>query len=162
MVLLINDSISTGQSVGTGLFKDPCLMGVFALPADDLSTVAPIHLISLGGPIAPRRVPSLLSFLFPVPQDPIPLLSSSLGKYLMTSNHKIRRTKRKGGRCKKRMPPQKSLAFGHHIGHHPPSASTNHARGKAPSAFVDHVGGKAPNSNHYDGNKLANSHLTGT
>ena len=66
-VPLISNSISTAQSVGTSLFKDPCLMGVFPLPAPDLSTMAPVHLISLGGPDAPRRVPSLLAFSLLVP-----------------------------------------------------------------------------------------------
>jgi hypothetical protein len=61
---LINDSISTTQSIGTGLFKHPCLMGVFPLPAPDLFIVAPVYMISLGGADDPRRVPSPLASSF--------------------------------------------------------------------------------------------------
>ena len=88
-VPLISDSLSNAQSIGTGLFKDPCLMGVFPLPAPDLSTMAPAHMISLGGSDAPKRVPSPLASSIVVPQDRIPLPSSSPGEPPMTSNHKI-------------------------------------------------------------------------
>jgi hypothetical protein len=98
---LISDSLSTAQSIGTCLFEDPYLMGVFPLLAPNLSTMAPIHMISLGGPDDPRRVPSLLAFSLPIPQDPIPLPSSSPGEHLMTTNHKIRRIPRKRGRYRK-------------------------------------------------------------
>ena len=147
---LISDSLSTTQSIRTGLFKDPCLIRVFPLPAPGLSTVAPIHMISLGGSDSPWRVHSPLASSLPVPQDPIPLPSSSPSEPPATSNHKIRRTKRKEGWYKMKKPTQKAPACGHHVGHHPPLASANH------------VGGKTPTSSHYDGKKLANGHLTGT
>lgn len=125
-------------------------MGVFPLSAPDRLIVDLVNMISFGGSYDPRRVPSILSSSLPVPQDPIPLPSSSPGEPLATSNHKIWRTKRKRGRCKKRKPTQKAPSFVHHAGHHPPLASANH------------VGGKAPTTSHYDGKKLAHNHLTGT
>ena len=98
---LISDSISTAQSIRMGLFKDPCLMGVFPLPALDLSVMTFVHMISLGDVDAPWRVPSPLTSSLLVPQDPIPLPSSSPSEPLAASNHKIQRTKRKGGMCRK-------------------------------------------------------------
>lgn len=45
-VPLISDSLSTAQSIGTCLFKDPCLVGVFPLSALDIPKIAPVHMIS--------------------------------------------------------------------------------------------------------------------
>jgi hypothetical protein len=147
---LISESASASQSIEVHMFKDPCLMGVFPLLPHEIPNVAPINMISSDGSYDPRRVPSPLASSLPVPQDPIPLPSSLPGDPLATSNHKMQRTKRKGGRCRKRKPTQKALASMHHVGHHPPSATANH------------VGGKAPTSSHYDGKKLASNHLTRT
>ena len=125
-------------------------MEVFPLPAPDLPTVAPINMISFGGSYDPRRVPSPLSYSLPVPQDPTLVPFSSPSEPLATSNHKIWRTKRTGGKCRKRKPTQKAPNSMHHVGHHPLSTSANHD------------GDKAPTSSHYDGKKLANNHLTET
>ena len=94
----------------------------------------------------PRIVSISIAFSLPISQDPIPLPSSSLSEHIMTSSHKIRRTKRKGGRHWKQKPNKKAPASGHNVGHHPPLASTNH------------VGGKVPTSSHHDGKKLDNGY----
>ena len=52
-VPLISDSISTTQSIGTGLFKDPYLMGVFPLSSPDLPKIAPVNMISSIGSYDP-------------------------------------------------------------------------------------------------------------
>ena len=88
-VPLINDSTSTAQYIGACLFKDPSLMGIFPLSAPDLPIVAHVNMISFGGSYDPRRVPSPLASSLLVPQDPIPLPSSSLGEPPATCNHKI-------------------------------------------------------------------------
>ena len=84
------------------------------------------------GSSAPRVVLSPTPSSLPTSQDPIPLPSSSIGETLPTSNRTYRRSKQKGGRCRKRKPNQKAPASGHHAGHHLPSSSTNHARGRIP------------------------------
>lgn len=89
LVPLINDYISAAQSIEIGMFKDPCLMGVFPLLAPDLSIVALVNMISMDGSYGPRRVPSPLSSSLPVPQVPIPFPFSSPGEPIVTSNHKI-------------------------------------------------------------------------
>ena len=86
----------------------------------------------------------------PIYQDPIPLPSSSLGEHLLTSNHTFQRTKKKGGRCRKRKINKKDPASRYHVGHHPPSASANRARGNVPI------------SSHHDVKKLANDYHAGT
>lgn len=43
---LISDSTSTAQSIGTGMFKDPCLMGVFPLSAPDIPKISLVNMIS--------------------------------------------------------------------------------------------------------------------
>ena len=85
----------------------------------------------------PQVVLSPIASSLPVSQDLVPLPSSSLGEHLPTSNHTFRRTKKKGGRYRKRNP--KSPTSGYHASHHPHSASTNNS------------GGKVPISNHHDG-----------
>ena len=44
-VLLFSNSHQVSELVGAGLFKDPCLMGVFPLPLPD-TIVSPINMIS--------------------------------------------------------------------------------------------------------------------
>ena len=56
-MLLISDSISTTQSIETGLFKDPCLMGVFPLSAPDIPKIAPVNMISSVGLYDPWVIP---------------------------------------------------------------------------------------------------------
>jgi hypothetical protein len=55
-VPLISNSTFAAQSIGAGLFKDSCLMGVFPLSASDIPKIAPINMISFGGSYDPRRV----------------------------------------------------------------------------------------------------------
>ena len=97
-VPLISESASDAQSIGAGMFKDPCLMGVFPLSTSKIPKLAPINMISSYGSYDPYIVPSPIASSLPVSQD---LPSSSLGEHIATSNHKIWRTKRKGGRCRK-------------------------------------------------------------
>ena len=87
-------------------------------------------------------MPSPIASSLPISQDPIPLPSSSPSEPLATSNHKIQRTKRKGGRHRKQKPTKKAPASTYHDGHHPPLVSANHA------------GGKVLISSHHDGKKL--------
>ena len=101
IVPLINESDSTSQSIGVGMFKDPCFMGVFPLPPPDITNMAPINIISYDGSYDPRIVPSPISPSLLVSQGHIPLPSSSPGEPITTSNHKFQRTKRKGGRHRK-------------------------------------------------------------
>ena len=143
---LINEFTFSTQSIGAGMFKDPCLMGVFPLSAPDIPIVAPINMISSIGSYDHRIVPSRIASSLPLSQDHIPLPSSSPSEHLVTNNHKIWRTKKKGGRYRKRKPTTKALTSGCHAGHQPPSTPTNHA------------GGKALTSSHHDGKKLANGY----
>lgn len=53
IVPLISESTSISQSIGAGMFKDPCLMGVFPLFAPDIPKVAPINTISSIGSYDP-------------------------------------------------------------------------------------------------------------
>lgn len=139
---LISESASTAQSIGEGMFKDPCLMGVFPLSTPNISKASPINMIYSLGSYDPRIVSSPIASSLLVSQDPIPLPSSSLGECLTTSNHKIRRTKRKGGNPRKLKPNKIGLASRNH----PSSTSSNH------------VGGKIPTSSHHDGKKLDNGY----
>ena len=54
---LISDSLFTAQSIGMGLFKDHCLMGVFPLSTPEIPKLAPIHMISLVGSYDPWVLP---------------------------------------------------------------------------------------------------------
>ena len=47
-VPLVNNSHAVPELIGVGLFKDPCLMGVFLPPVPD-ALVAPINMISSVG-----------------------------------------------------------------------------------------------------------------
>ena len=49
MVPFISESACVSQSIGVGMFKDPCLMVVFPLSTLDVPNVAPINMISYGG-----------------------------------------------------------------------------------------------------------------
>ena len=90
-----------------------------------------LSLQSLGSS-APRFVLSRVVSSLPQSHDPVLLPSSLNGEPLTTSNHTYRRTKRRGARCRKRKQHQKAPASGHHAGHHLPSSSTNHTRGRIP------------------------------
>ena len=94
-------------------------MGVFPLSAPNIPKIVPINLISSDGSYNPRIVPSPISSSLPISQDPIPLPSFSPGEHPATSNHKIRTTKRKGGRRRKRKPTKKALTSRHHASNHP-------------------------------------------
>jgi hypothetical protein len=57
---LISESTSASQSIGVGMFKDPCLMGVFPLSASDIPKVVPIkYMISFVGSYDPLEIESL-------------------------------------------------------------------------------------------------------
>lgn len=150
------------------MLKDSSPMGTFPLstlnPPPKVSMVNTISTLSRKylGSYSPRVVLSPISSSLRISQDIIPLPSSIAGEHFATSNHKIQRTKRKGGRNRKRKINKKAPTSRYHAGHHPPSAFANHARGKVPSNSVNHVGGKVPISSHRDGNKLNNIYHVGT
>ena len=114
------------------------------------STLPPLHeedspliattlsLQSLGSS-APWVVLSQVVSSLPQSHDPVLRASSLNGEIL--SNHPDQRTKRRGGRCRKRKQHRKAPASGHHAGHHLPSSSTNH------------TGGRIPISDHHDRKK---------
>ena len=164
IVPFVEGSNISYESVGVGLLKYSSLMGTFPLstlnPPPKVSTVNTISTLSQKylGSYDPRVVPSLITSSLPVSQDPIPLTSSSPGEHLTTSNHKIWRTKRKGGGRRKRNLNKKDPTSRHHVGHHPPSASGHHLGHHPPSNSINHVGGKVPTSSHHDGKKLANGY----
>ena len=54
---LFSESASTAQSIGEGMFKDPCLIGVFPLSAPDIPKIAPINMISSIGSYDPWVIP---------------------------------------------------------------------------------------------------------
>jgi hypothetical protein len=88
-VPLNTKSASATQSIGKGMFKDLCLMGVFPLPPPDIPNVAPINMISSDGSYDPRITPSPIASSLPLSQYPTPLPSPLPGEHLTTSNHKI-------------------------------------------------------------------------
>jgi hypothetical protein len=80
-VPLISDSISTAQSIGTGLFKDPCLMGVFPLSTPDIPKIAPVNMIFFVGSYDPWVLPCPLeidSFGDIMPLSPTELSYSAI------------------------------------------------------------------------------------
>ena len=44
IIPLITESASVAQSIGEGMFKDPCLMGVFSLSASNIPSMVAIML----------------------------------------------------------------------------------------------------------------------
>lgn len=102
--------------MGVGLLKDFSLMGTVPLsapnPPQQASTINTILNLSQQSPHSydPRVVPSpsKSSSSPPVFLDPIPLPSSSYDTHLVTSTHKIWRTKTKGGGLRKRKPQKRS------------------------------------------------------
>jgi hypothetical protein len=74
---LISEYESVAQSIGVGMFKDPCLMGVFPLSPPHIPNMDPINMISSSGSYDSRITPSPISSSLPVSQYPIPLPSPS-------------------------------------------------------------------------------------
>lgn len=116
-------------------------------PPHLISTINTISTLSQQSPVSydSRVVPSHFEITssFHVSMDPIPFLSSSYGEYLTASTHMLQRTKRKGGRHRKRKTNNEAPAYGHHTGH-------------LPLASIDHARGEVPTSSHHFGKKLAN------